>query len=69
MSDGTPTRPSNETRAAEREDAQQTADPDREPTPEEERAAEGLEVDPDVAKNYEEAAERGANQQGEGRID
>ena len=69
MSDGTPTRPSNETRSTEREDAQRQASPDREPTPEEEQAAERLEVDPKVAKNYEEAAERGANQQGEGRID
>lgn len=69
MSDGTPTRPSNETRSAEREDAQQQASPDREPTPEEEQAAEGHKVDPKVAKTYEEAAERGANQQGEGRID
>jgi len=30
--------------------------------------AEGLEADPKVAENYEEALETGANQEGEGRI-
>jgi hypothetical protein len=38
------------------------------PTPEEEQTADSLELDPEVAKNYEEMAERGANQKGEGRI-
>jgi hypothetical protein len=69
MSDGNPTRPNNDTRATEREDAQQPHQPDREPTPDEERQAENLKLDPDVAKSYEEANERGANQKGEGRID
>lgn len=41
---------------------------DREPTPEEEAAAEDLELDPEVAEEYKEAIERGANQKGEGRI-
>jgi len=31
-------------------------------------AAEGLTASPETAKNYEEALERGANQQGEGRV-
>lgn len=41
---------------------------DREPTPEEAARAEELDVDPDVAESYEEAIERGAAQEGEGRI-
>ena len=42
--------------------------PDREPTAEEEVAAErGGAVDPKVAEAYEEALERGARQEGEGR--
>jgi hypothetical protein len=62
------TRPSDRTREAEREDAQQHAGPDREPTGDEEKAAEGLKVDPEVAEHYEEMAERGAEQKGEGRL-
>jgi hypothetical protein len=62
------TRPNAETRAAERDDAQTTAHADRAPTPEEERRAEELEPDADVAKHEKEMAERGADQQGEGRI-
>jgi hypothetical protein len=38
------------------------------PTPEEERIADSLEVDADAAKHYEEMAERGAKQKGEGRV-
>ncbi|HVE93789.1 MAG TPA: hypothetical protein VNB24_02625 [Acidimicrobiales bacterium] len=42
---------------------------DRMPTPEEEQAADAAgPVDPAVAENYKEAMERGANQEGEGRI-
>ena len=42
---------------------------DRMPTEEEERAAEEAgPVDPEVAENYKEAMERGAHQEGEGRI-
>jgi hypothetical protein len=62
------TRPNEQTREAERADAQTQAAPDRMPTPEEEQLAESLEVDPDAAEHYEEMAERGANQKGEGRI-
>jgi hypothetical protein len=62
------TKPSPETRAAEREEADARHDPDRPPTADEDAAAEDLELDPDAAKHYEEMAERGANQKGEGRI-
>jgi hypothetical protein len=62
------TKPNAETRAAEREEADAPHASDREPTPEEEAAAKDLEVDPKVAENYEEMAERGAKQKGEGRI-
>lgn len=41
---------------------------DRGPTSDEERAAETSKVDPDVAKSFANAAERGANDPGEGRI-
>jgi hypothetical protein len=63
------TRPSNRTRDAEREDAQTKAHADREPTSEEEKLAEGNQLDPEAAEHYEEMAERGVNQKGEGRID
>ena len=62
------TKPSPETRAAEREEAGARHDADREPTADEAAAAEDLDVDPAVAEHYEEMAERGADQQGEGRI-
>jgi hypothetical protein len=62
------TKPSEQTRDAERADASVHSGPDRMPTPEEEATADSLENDPEVAKNYEEMAERGANQKGEGRI-
>jgi hypothetical protein len=42
--------------------------PDRMPTPEEERLAEENKLDPKVAKNFEDANERGASQKGEGRL-
>jgi hypothetical protein len=42
--------------------------PDRPPTPEEEQAAEKNKLDPNVAKNFDEANERGASQNGEGRL-
>jgi len=62
------TKPSPETRAAEREEASAPHAPDREPTADEEAVADELDVDPEVAESYEEMAERGANQKGEGRI-
>ena len=63
------TRPSNETRAEEAKDANVKAEPDDQPTAEEEEAAERAEgIDEDVERNYKEATERGANQKGEGRL-
>lgn len=62
------TTPSDRTRATEREDAQQPAGADRMPTPAEEAVADELEPDPEVARHEREMAERGANQQGEGRL-
>jgi len=59
---------SDETREADRRDAQVEGHADRMPTPEEEAAA-PTSVDADVSQAYEEAIERGANTQGEGRID
>jgi hypothetical protein len=63
-----PTRPSDDTRAAEREDAQRRAGADREPTPEEDARAESRELDPEVSEHEREMADRGVNQKGEGRI-
>jgi hypothetical protein len=63
-----PTRPNDETRAAEREDAERRAGADRQPTPEEEKDAESRALDPDVVAHEQEMAERGANQKGEGRV-
>ena len=63
-----PTRPSSETREAERAEGSQTAAADREPTPEEEKIADSLELDPEVAKHEKEMLERGAHQQGEGKL-
>jgi hypothetical protein len=63
------TRPSDDTRAAEAADAHEVAHADRPPTKDEEEAAERQRVaDDDTAHAYEEALERGARQQGEGRI-
>ncbi|HEX5587829.1 MAG TPA: hypothetical protein VFZ17_11020 [Acidimicrobiia bacterium] len=63
-----PTRPSRETRDAEQSDAEVTAQADRAPTPDEERLAEAQELDPEVAEHERDMAERGARQEGEGRI-
>jgi hypothetical protein len=62
------TRPSDRTRDAERDDAQTKPHADREPTPEEAKLAEKNKLDPNAAEHYEEMAERGADQKGEGRI-
>jgi hypothetical protein len=64
-----PTRPSSETRDTERDDARVRSGPDDMPTPEEEEAAERAgAATPEVSQAYEEATERGARQEGEGRI-
>jgi len=56
------------TRQIDEDDARATHGADRMPTPEEERIADELELDPQVAESYEDAIERGANVEGEGRI-
>jgi hypothetical protein len=61
---------SDETREADRRDGKKQGKPDRMPTPAEERAADSLgEPDDDVAANYKEAIEIGADVKGEGQID
>ena len=62
------TRPSDKTRTTEEEDALVRAHADEMPTSDEEAAAERAEPDANVAAEYKEALDRGANQQGEGRI-
>ena len=64
----TPTRPSRETRDAEREDADRKAGADRVPTEDEERLAEQNTTDESVAEHEAEMLERGARQEGEGRV-
>jgi hypothetical protein len=56
------------TRQEEEREAKRAPGADRDPTPEEEAAAERQHVDPKVRANVEEAVERGAKQKGEGRI-
>jgi hypothetical protein len=62
------TKPTEETRQADRSalEAEHTAG--QEPTPEEEQAAERNVVSPETPEHYREMTERGANQEGEGRI-
>ena len=64
-----PTTPDKDTIREDRKAVDQEHRSDREPTPEEEAAAErgGASVDPEVAEAYEEALERGARQEGEGK--
>lgn len=62
------TTPSGETVQTDRNDATAAHVADRPPTAEEEAIADGLELDPDVAASYKEAAERGAHIEGEGKI-
>jgi hypothetical protein len=61
---------SEETREADRRDSAKQGKADRMPTPEEERLADKLgKPDDDVAANYKEAIELGADVKGEGQID
>jgi hypothetical protein len=64
----TPTRPSRETRDTERDDADQKAGADRMPTEDEARLADENPPDESVAEHESEMLERGAQQQGEGRV-
>ena len=60
--------PDGDTVKADRRDAAADHQPDRMPTPEEERLADEQPLDPDVAEAYETALERGASVKGEGEI-
>jgi hypothetical protein len=61
---------SEETREADRRDSAKQGKADRMPTPEEERLADKLgKPGDDVAANYKEAIELGADVKGEGQID
>ena len=60
--------PDGDTVQADRRDAAADHGADRMPTPDEERIADELELDPEVAASYEEANERGAAVKGEGEI-
>ncbi len=62
------TRPSSETRAEEAKEAKLPIDAGRPPTPEEERAADEQSVSPGTAAAEKDMVERGARQQGEGRL-
>lgn len=58
------------TESAERHDAHAAPSGGPEPTPEEERAAErAAPADPEVAQNYKEQLETGADLEGEGAVD
>lgn len=68
MNESDRTRPSAQTRATEKEDALVEAHPDAAPTAAEEEAAERAPLDEASARSYKAALERGARQDGEGRI-
>ena len=64
-----PTTPDRDTIAEDRKDASASHEADRMPTEEEEAAAERAGgPSPEAAEAYKEAAERGANLEGEGKI-
>lgn len=67
--DTSTTRPSEQTRRFEREDAGAEHEPDREPTEAEEREAEKHRLPPETAEHYREMSEIGAEARGEGRIE
>ncbi|HEY7135994.1 MAG TPA: hypothetical protein VIB48_13095 [Acidimicrobiia bacterium] len=62
------TKPDSATREEEAREARTAAGAPQQPTPDEERAAEANRPDPAVAEHEREMNERGANQQGEGRL-
>lgn len=62
------TKPNEETRAADRAALDAPHGAETEPTAEEERAAEQNTVSPETPEHYQEMTERGAHQEGEGRI-
>jgi hypothetical protein len=62
------TRPSRKTRRSEEREARRPAGADRPPTEEEARLAEEERLDPSVAEHERDMTERGAREEGEGRI-
>jgi hypothetical protein len=62
------TKPNDVTRQADRDALKAEHGAFEEPTPDEEAAAERNTVSPEAAAHNKEMVERGANQQGEGRI-
>ena len=69
MNEKSRSRPSGATRAEEEKDARVEAGADTDSDASaDDRAPTREDLDPDVAENYEEAIERGAKQQGEGRL-
>lgn len=69
MSNPTNDEVSESTRSTEAEDELIESGPDRQPTPEEEEAAERApDLDPAVAAAYEHQADLGANIEGEGKV-
>ncbi len=62
------TKPSADTRAEEAREARQSHGADRDPTADEEELAEGNTPNPETAAHEREMDERGAHQQGEGRL-
>ena len=69
MSESERTRPSAKTRAEEETDARVQASPDAGPTADEEAAAaRGEGLNEDEKRAYKDAIERGARQEGEGRL-
>ncbi|MCU1497139.1 MAG: hypothetical protein JWM47_1092 [Acidimicrobiales bacterium] len=69
MSDPINDEVSESTRSTEADDELIQSGPDRQPTPEEEEAAERApDLDPSVAEAYEHQAEVGANIEGEGKV-
>ena len=62
------TRPDEQTKQADRAAVDAPHGADEEPTAEEERRAEQARMSPETPEHYEEMAEKGAAQEGEGRI-
>jgi hypothetical protein len=69
MDDSEPDEVTEATKRAERDDAAALHDADRPPTDEEEKEADEEPLDEGVAEHYQDMAERGAHQRGEGRIE
>ncbi|MDQ3757309.1 MAG: hypothetical protein M3394_05635 [Actinomycetota bacterium] len=62
------TKPDEQTRQADRDALDAPHSADTEPTADEERAAEQAEVSPDTPQHYQDMTDRGAEQEGEGKL-